>query len=166
MDVWVNFTNATKWQAEGIFKCFFPSKPSKTESSEPKEKETSQKNIPGSKVKASIHAVPLLDESEIALLAKRFADSIPEDELSVSSCQCFQGSVLTSLFHPGREFAGIPFEEQDKTTGVRGRGHRVVYVFSGTFLSEMLTNIHSRIQQERETRARLKKEKEEVSALL
>jgi len=28
MDVWVNFTHATKWQAEGIFKCFFPFKPS------------------------------------------------------------------------------------------------------------------------------------------
>ena len=29
MDVWVNFTNATKWQAEGIFKCFFPTRTAK-----------------------------------------------------------------------------------------------------------------------------------------
>jgi len=29
-DVWVNFTrtHGTKWQAEGIFRCFFPYKPS------------------------------------------------------------------------------------------------------------------------------------------
>ncbi|KAH9971839.1 P-loop containing nucleoside triphosphate hydrolase protein [Lactifluus volemus] len=27
MDVWVNFTNASKWQAEGIFKSFFQSRP-------------------------------------------------------------------------------------------------------------------------------------------
>jgi len=86
MDVWVNFTNATKWQAEGIFKCFFPSRPSASSSSSSDETESvdaSQKNTPGSKRKASAHAVPILEESEIAQLAKRFADTIPEDEMSV-----------------------------------------------------------------------------------
>jgi hypothetical protein len=82
MDVWVNFTNATKWQAEGIFKCFFPSRPSAS-SDESTPVDASQKNPPGSKRKASAHAVPVLEESEIAQLAKRFADSIPEMEMSV-----------------------------------------------------------------------------------
>ena len=83
MDVWVNFTNATKWQAEGIFKCFFPSRPSASSSDESAPVDASQKNPPGSKRKASAHAVPVLEESEIAQLAKRFADSIPEMEMSV-----------------------------------------------------------------------------------
>jgi chaperone BCS1 len=83
MDVWVNFTHATKWQAEGIFKCFFPYKPSVAiEPAVPQD--ASQKNLPGSKRKASTHAIPLLSEEEISELAKRFAAAIPEDELSVS----------------------------------------------------------------------------------
>lgn len=82
MDVWVNFTHATKWQAEGIFKCFFPYKPSTAlENAVPQD--ASQKNLPGSKRKASTHAIPLLSEDEISELAKRFAAAIPEDELSV-----------------------------------------------------------------------------------
>jgi chaperone BCS1 len=92
MDVWINFTNATKWQAEGIFKCFFPSRPSVSSPPSPSSSndasssmDTSQKNPPGSKQKAasSAHAVPILEEAEIAQLAKRFADSIPEGEMSV-----------------------------------------------------------------------------------
>jgi chaperone BCS1 len=90
MDVWVNFTNATKWQAEGIFKCFFPSRPSASSSSPPSSDEASSpaeasdKNSPDSRRKASsAHAVPILEEAEIAQLAKRFADAIPEGEMSV-----------------------------------------------------------------------------------
>jgi chaperone BCS1 len=98
MDVWVNFTHATKWQAEGIFKCFFPSKPSFSSppSASTSQKDTanstaavtiqadsSQKNLPVPKRNASTHTGPLLDEDEISELAKRFADAIPEDELSV-----------------------------------------------------------------------------------
>jgi chaperone BCS1 len=91
MDVWVNFTNATKWQAEGIFKCFFPSRPSEPSPSSPSSSigdddstsDTSQRNPPGSRRKASAHAAPVLEEAEIALLAKRFADAIPEGEMSV-----------------------------------------------------------------------------------
>ena len=91
MDVWVNFTNATKWQAEGIFKCFFPSRPSEPSPSSSSSSvddddatsDTSQRNPPGSKRKASAHAAPVLEEAEIALLAKRFADAIPEGEMSV-----------------------------------------------------------------------------------
>ena len=92
MDVWVNFTNATKWQAEGIFKCFFPSRPSPLSSSssspsspddEAPTSDASQKNPPGSRRKASAHATPVLEEAEIAQLAKRFADAIPDGEMNV-----------------------------------------------------------------------------------
>ncbi len=90
MDVWVNFTNATKWQAEGIFKCFFPSRPSASSSSSasssPDESSTSdpsQKDPPGSRRKAPAHVVPVLEDAEIARLAKHFADAIPEGEMSV-----------------------------------------------------------------------------------
>jgi mitochondrial chaperone BCS1 len=91
MDVWINFTNATKWQAEGIFKCFFPSRPSASSSSPPSPDEASssfvdasKKNLPESRRRASsAHAVPILEEAEIAQLAKRFADAIPEGEMSV-----------------------------------------------------------------------------------
>ena len=87
MDVWVNFTHATKWQAEGIFKCFFPSKPaaSSTEATSPEKSDVSQQNMPLPKRKAPGHAIPVLEEAEISELAKRFADAIPEGELSVSS---------------------------------------------------------------------------------
>ena len=84
MDVWVNFTHATKWQAEGIFKCFFPFKCSNAAGASSNiPKDPSQQNLPGVKRK-SVHAIPLLSEEEISQLAKRFAEAIPEDELSVS----------------------------------------------------------------------------------
>jgi mitochondrial chaperone BCS1 len=109
MDVWINFTNATKWQAEGIFKCFFPSRPSASSSNEAPESneassdDTSQKNPPGSKRKASAHAVPILEESEIAQLAKRFADAIPEGEMSVSAVDVFgHGMFSRGRFISGR----------------------------------------------------------------
>ncbi|KAL1678187.1 hypothetical protein EV122DRAFT_265018 [Schizophyllum commune] len=99
MDVWVNFTNATKWQAEGIFKCFFPAaRPAASpaaSSTDLREKDTSQKNLPGSKRRAQ--AAPMLSEEEISDLAKRFADAIPEDELSVAA---LQGYLLKNKTRP------------------------------------------------------------------
>jgi len=82
MDVLINFTNATKWQAEGIFKCFFQPRPSASSSSP--SADASEKDPPDSMSKASsAHAVSRLKEAEIAQLAKRFADAIPEGEMSV-----------------------------------------------------------------------------------
>jgi len=154
MDVWVNFTNASRWQAEGIFKCFFPSKPpapkevvrEPTDESdddekvapEPsasvsvatdKEKDTAQKNLPGSKRKAAAitHAVPLLDAAEIDALAKRFAAQIPENELSVAS---LQGYLLKNKTRP----------------------------------RESVEEVADWIIKEREMKAKLKKEKEEKEA--
>jgi len=95
MDVWVNFTYATKFQAEGIFKCFFPHKPTtpeseseeaesaeSTESDSQEPKDPSQQNLPLPKRKPITNQL-MFSEEEIADLAKRFADSIPENELSV-----------------------------------------------------------------------------------
>ena len=99
MDVWVNFTNATKWQAEGIFKCFFPAaRPAASpaaSTADLSEKDTSQKNLPGSKRRAQL--APMLNEDEISDLAKRFADAIPEDELSVAA---LQGYLLKNKTRP------------------------------------------------------------------
>jgi mitochondrial chaperone BCS1 len=79
MDVWINFKNATKWQAEGIFKNFFPCK-----SLEPPTPSTSQEGAVGRKGRSRRKVdAPVLDEDELADLAKRFADAVPEDELSV-----------------------------------------------------------------------------------
>lgn len=110
MDVWVNFTNASKWQAEGIFKCFFPSKASKErEAAAAKAKADAEsrasgngtgvgtKNLPGSKRKASAHAAPVLEEEELSALAKRFAEQIPDDEMSVAS---LQGYLLKNKTRP------------------------------------------------------------------
>ena len=80
MDVWINFQNATKWQAEEIFKNFFPCKPLDTPTPP-----TSQRETAGQKERSRRKAnAPVLNENELADLAKRFAEAIPEDELSVS----------------------------------------------------------------------------------
>ncbi|CAK5267500.1 unnamed protein product [Mycena citricolor] len=98
MDVWVNFTHATKWQAEGIFKCFFPHSAKAPPAEEADaEKDASQKNLPVPKRKAFKHAVPILSEAEIVELAKRFAAAIPEDELSVAG---LQGYLLKNKTRP------------------------------------------------------------------
>ncbi|KAJ7355673.1 P-loop containing nucleoside triphosphate hydrolase protein [Mycena albidolilacea] len=99
MDVWVNFTHATKWQAEGIFKCFFPFKPSTVAASSetPTTPDASQQNLPLPKRKAFVHAIPVLSEDEISDLAKRFGAAIPEDELSVAA---LQGYLLKNKTRP------------------------------------------------------------------
>jgi hypothetical protein len=113
MDVWINFTNATKWQAEGIFKCFFPSRPSESSSNEAESLDASQKNPPGSRRKASAHAVPVLEEAEIAHLAKRFADAIPEGEMSVwtSFAHSSLALVLTHKVFSGCQPTGVFAQE-------------------------------------------------------
>ena len=99
MDVWVNFKNATKWQAEGIFKCFFPSKPSQTsipsssQSAPGKSTGVSQDNLAIPKRKRASLVVHTLSEEEISVLAKRFGESIPEDEFSVSLLSDFCLSI-------------------------------------------------------------------------
>ncbi|KAF9233857.1 P-loop containing nucleoside triphosphate hydrolase protein [Melanogaster broomeanus] len=135
MDVWVNFTHATKWQAEGIFKCFFPCKPAPVAPSavvgvtpqNGNAVDVSQQNLPLPKRKAPGHAIPALEETEIAELAKRFADAIPEGELSVAA---LQGYLLKNKVRP----------------------------------RECVDEVGEWIIQERETREKLKKEKAEREA--
>ena len=82
MDVWINFKNATKWQAEEIFKNFFPCKPSEPPTPPPLSQEggaAEQKPVP----KRKPCSVPILEEAELTELAKRFGDAIPDDEMSV-----------------------------------------------------------------------------------
>lgn len=81
MDTWVTFKDATKWQAESIFKTFFSSCASQVANA-------SQENITISVNKADEAA--MLTEVQLAELAKRFAIAIPEEKLSV-------GQSLSSL---------------------------------------------------------------------
>ncbi|KAK2467355.1 hypothetical protein APHAL10511_000590 [Amanita phalloides] len=140
MDVWVNFTYATKFQAEGIFKCFFPHVPVTPESANPESgestdieesiedkestevKDASQQNLPLPK-RSTANVV--FSEEEITELAKRFADSIPEDELSVAS---LQGYLLKNKTRP----------------------------------RECVDEVGEWVIQERETREKIKKEKEKA----
>ena len=81
MDVWINFKNATKWQAEEIFKNFFPCKlPEPPTPSTSQEGEVVEQKP---KPKRKTHSVPILEEGELTDLAKRFGDAIPDDEMSV-----------------------------------------------------------------------------------
>ncbi|TBU23124.1 hypothetical protein BD311DRAFT_96247 [Dichomitus squalens] len=141
MDVWVNFKHATKWQAEGIFKCFFPAKSTSANPTAPasgsvseeggKTKHpgdaTSSANLAESKRKRAAHSIPLLTEEEISELARRFADAIPEGELSVAA---LQGYLLRNKTRP----------------------------------RECVDEVAAWVISEREMREKLKKEKEEREA--
>jgi chaperone BCS1 len=81
MDVWINFKNATKWQAEEIFKNFFPRKPSEPPTSSTPQEGGAAEQKPTPKRKTCL--VPILEEAELTDLAKRFGDAIPEEEMSV-----------------------------------------------------------------------------------
>jgi chaperone BCS1 len=88
MDVWVNFTHATKWQAEWLFKLFFLPPTGRPSASSPNESPSlggsaPQENLPGAGRGASAHVVPVLAEAEIDRLAQRFANAIPEGKMSV-----------------------------------------------------------------------------------
>ncbi|KZT68665.1 P-loop containing nucleoside triphosphate hydrolase protein [Daedalea quercina L-15889] len=135
MDVWVNFKHASKWQAEGIFKCFFPAKPSSDgaasptapTSAKPGDETPFAEGLAEPKRKKAAHSAPVLSEEEISSLAERFADAIPEDELSVAA---LQGYLLRNKTRP----------------------------------RECVDEVAAWVVQERETRAKLKKEKEEREA--
>ena len=82
MDVWINFKNATKWQAEEIFKNFFPCK--RPEPPTPSVSQEGEVPEQKPKPKRKAYSVPILEEAELTDLAKRFGDAIPEGEMSVS----------------------------------------------------------------------------------
>jgi len=68
-----------------FFRKFFPSRPSVSSINGTTSVDGSQKNLPGAERKPLVHAGSVLGEPEIAnlKLAKRFADAIPEGEMSV-----------------------------------------------------------------------------------
>ncbi|CAE6504798.1 unnamed protein product [Rhizoctonia solani] len=127
--VWVDFKNASKWQAEEIFKNFFPCKPPPSPEEEitaddPEKAKAEAKR----RLRDTRALVPRLDAEEIAVLAKRFAEHIPEDELSVAS---LQGYLLKNKTRP----------------------------------RESVDEVADWIIKERDTKARLKREKEEKERL-
>ncbi|KAH7923162.1 P-loop containing nucleoside triphosphate hydrolase protein [Leucogyrophana mollusca] len=155
MDVWIEFKNASKWQAEALFRNFFPSTESDNEVLEgdlegielpnppsgpqspassshsstlwslspsfssstaslvsPSSKNTTPESGPevfGAKNQAYLpppveehiaacqHSAKPLDGEKLAQLAKKFADSIPDDEFSVAA---LQGYLLKNKSQP------------------------------------------------------------------
>ena len=128
MDVWINFKNATRWQAEGIFKRFFPCKTPPSDATA--ETAITSANGTAHRVKKkAVSTIPLLEEEELDKLAKEFASNITEDEVSVAA---LQGYLLKNKARP----------------------------------RECVKEVAEWIVQERETKEKIKKEKEEVSLFL
>jgi len=145
MDVWINFTHATKWQAEGLFKCFFPSKPPL-----PKNKRT--------------HVVPLLPEDEIADLAKKFADQIPEDELSVAS---LQGYLLRNKTRPREcveEVAAWVVQERETKERLKKEKEKAELEAKEKAEAEEKAKKEKEEKEAKEAKAKEEKEKEKEKA--
>jgi mitochondrial chaperone BCS1 len=126
MDVWVNFKNATRWQAEGIFKRFFPCKTPSSDAAAETTDTSANDTTHAVKRKKAISVLPLLEEEELEKLSKEFASNIPEDEVSVAA---LQGYLLRNKARP----------------------------------RECVKEVAEWVVQERETKEKIKKEKEEVS---
>ena len=126
MDVWINFKNATRWQAEGIFKRFFPCKTPSSDATAETAITSANGTVTQVKKKKPVSSIPLLEEEELDKLAKEFASNITEDEVSVAA---LQGYLLKNKARP----------------------------------RECVKEVAEWIVQERETKEKIKKEKEEVS---
>ena len=66
MDVWVNFANATKWQAEGIFKCFFPSRAAREKAAAEAEAEAQARRASESGSGSASMSIEFEDEDAVA----------------------------------------------------------------------------------------------------
>ncbi|KAH9956077.1 BCS1 N terminal-domain-containing protein [Russula dissimulans] len=97
MDVWVNLPNATKKHAEDIFKRIFRPASSAFASRNVPGLDTPQRNRSRLRRRGDARVGPVLGEAEVALLARRFADAIPEGEMSVAS---LQGYLLKNKARP------------------------------------------------------------------
>jgi len=120
MDVSVNFTHATKWQAEWLFKrFFFPSRPSASSPNESPSLGAPREDLSRDGRGASAHAAAVLEEAEIVQLAQHFANAIPEGEMSVAS---LQGYLLKNKRRP-RECVGEVTEwvKQERTARALGQ---------------------------------------------
>jgi chaperone BCS1 len=95
MDVWVDFKHATGWQAENIFRCFFPVK-----TADPTTAPSTTATTAGPRLGVTgkpTQAISTLTEAELDTLAKAFGQAIPEDEFSVAS---LQGYLLKNKSRP------------------------------------------------------------------
>ncbi|KIY51107.1 P-loop containing nucleoside triphosphate hydrolase protein [Fistulina hepatica ATCC 64428] len=100
MDVWVEFKNATQWQAERLFRNFFPRRPS---SALPKADDS---DLLSNDIRSLCNdGTPsvITSKEQLNRLSKQFADSIPDDEFSVAS---LQGYLLKHKSFPERAASG------------------------------------------------------------
>jgi mitochondrial chaperone BCS1 len=74
----VNFTNASRWQAEGLYKRFFPASDAKPDN------DAVLSHMAISSRRRKPCKIVRLPSSEIEVLAKRFSEQIPENEFSAS----------------------------------------------------------------------------------
>jgi mitochondrial chaperone BCS1 len=104
MDVWIEFKNASKFQAEGLFRNFFPVEPpppAKGEGEDEGEGEGEEPPIEPSPemelLEGQDHDPKPLDEKSLDRLAKLFADSLPDEGFSVAD---LQGYLLKNKTRP------------------------------------------------------------------
>ncbi|KAG8733810.1 hypothetical protein FRC11_001972 [Ceratobasidium sp. 423] len=153
MDVWVDFKNASKWQAEEIFKNFFPCKrPEDEPKPEDAETEGTESKAENKRRCRDTRAlVPRLDAEEIADLARRFAQHIPDDEMSVAS---LQGYLLKNKTRPREcvdEVADWIIKERDTKARLKREKEE----------KEKLEKEEAEAKEKKEKEEKEKKEKEE-----
>ncbi|KAH7868111.1 P-loop containing nucleoside triphosphate hydrolase protein, partial [Lentinula edodes] len=102
MDVWIDFKNASKWQAEALFRNFFPtSSPSLPRATS----STSPQRQPQSKTpRQHTHSPAPLSPSVLSKLAQEFAQKVPDEEFSVAA---LQGYLLRNKSRPEEAVKGV-----------------------------------------------------------
>lgn len=95
MDVWVEFKNASKHQAEGLFRNFFPVEPTPDADDPPIE--PSPETEPESESEGQDHDRNALDEKTLDCLTKMWMDAIPDEEFSIAE---LQGYLLKNKGRP------------------------------------------------------------------
>ncbi|KAJ3996344.1 P-loop containing nucleoside triphosphate hydrolase protein [Lentinula boryana] len=109
MDVWIDFKNASRWQAEALFRNFFPSCEDDINSRAPTPTPTSPsssaspKRQPRPKAPHTHSSAPL-SPSILSKLAKEFAQKVPDEEFSVAS---LQGYLLRNKSRPEDAVKGV-----------------------------------------------------------
>ncbi|KAJ3876011.1 P-loop containing nucleoside triphosphate hydrolase protein [Lentinula edodes] len=130
MDVWIDFKNASKWQAEALFRNFFPSCEEDSSSGD-QEKKASRASTPTPASPSSptprqhTHSPAPLSPSVLSKLAQEFAQKVPDEEFSVAA---LQGYLLRNKSRPEEAVKGVEawVEEErrnkEKQKGGKGKG--------------------------------------------
>ncbi|KAJ3807634.1 P-loop containing nucleoside triphosphate hydrolase protein [Lentinula lateritia] len=138
MDVWIDFKNASKWQAEALFRNFFPSAVGAVTGSAPRSRTASSPSVPRANSSASPQRLPQsktqrqhthspapLSPSVLSKLAQEFAQKVPDEEFSVAA---LQGYLLRNKSRPEEAVKGVEawVEEErrnkEKQKGGKGKG--------------------------------------------